>query len=280
MAVLALATVSPTDQDPIAKGTAFLLREKDRYGVWYSGQTTINVLKALLAVLHNGTGTQVASKITLYVNGTAVTTVDNAASILDAPTLVDVTSFVKPGENRIAVSGWGADDIVTSSLQAVASYYIPWAESAKSDESIRTGKADALALAVHYDRTEAKVGDEIHCHVSATRIGSRGYGMMLAEIGLPPGAEVDRASLDDTVLNSRWTVSHYDVLPDRLVLYLWPSGGGSQVDFTLRPRYGLRARSAASVLYDYYNPEARVVLAPTDFRIAGKGNQSTEVSMK
>ena len=32
-------------------------------------------------------------------------------------------------------------------------------------------------------------------------------------------------------------------------------------------RFGLTAQTAPSLLYDYYNPEARVVVAPTKFVI-------------
>src|ERR1700675_3691247 len=84
-----------------------------------------------------------------------------------------------------------------------------------------------------------------------------GYGMMLAEIGLPPGADVDRASLDAAMKGSDWSISQYDVLPDRVIVYLWPRAGGTKFDFTFRPRFGLRAQTAASLVYDYYNPEAR-----------------------
>ena len=38
----------------ISRGTLFLLKNKDRYGVWYSTQTTINVLDAFLAALAPG----------------------------------------------------------------------------------------------------------------------------------------------------------------------------------------------------------------------------------
>jgi hypothetical protein len=89
--------------------------------------------------------------------------------------------------------------------------------------------------------------------------------MLLAEIGLPPGVEVDRSSLDAAL--KTWTISQYDVLPDRVVLYMWPRGGGVKFDFKFRPRLGLAAKTASSVIYDYYNPESRVVLPPTKFRI-------------
>jgi hypothetical protein len=94
-----------------------------------------------------------------------------------------------------------------------------------------------------------------------------GYGMLLAEVGLPPGADVDRASLERAMSESGWALNSYDVLPDRLVVYLWPQGGGTRFQFKFRPRYGLNALTAPSQLYDYYNPEARTVVPPTRFVI-------------
>jgi hypothetical protein len=69
------------------------------------------------------------------------------------------------------------------------------------------------------------------------------------------------------VKESGYNLSHYDVLPDRLVVYLWPRGGGTRFEFKFRARFGLRAQTAPSQLYDYYNPEARAVVAPTRFVI-------------
>jgi hypothetical protein len=89
--------------------------------------------------------------------------------------------------------------------------------------------------------------------------------MMLAEIGLPPGADVDRASLEQAMKSSNWAFSQYDVLPDRVVVYLWPGAGGVDFSFTFRPRFALTAKNAPSVVYDYYNPEARAVVAPATF---------------
>lgn len=91
--------------------------------------------------------------------------------------------------------------------------------------------------------------------------------MMLAEVGLPPGADVDRSSLDRAMNESGWAVNQYDVLPDRLIFYLWQQAGGAKFNFKFRPRFKIAAKTAPSVLYDYYNPEARIVIAPTKFII-------------
>jgi hypothetical protein len=87
--------------------------------------------------------------------------------------------------------------------------------------------------------------------------------MMLAEIGLPPGAEVDRASLDKAMAASGWDISQYDVLPDRVIVYLWPHAGGTTFSFAFTTRFGINAETARSVLYDYYNPDAQAIVAPT-----------------
>ena len=121
-----------------------------------------------------------------------------------------------------------------------------------------------------FDKTTARVGDEITCKVEAERADFISYGMMLAEIGLPPGAEVDRASLERAVKQAGWAVNQYDVLPDRVIVYLWPRTGGTRFEFKFRARFGLAAQSAPSLLYDYYNPEARAVIAPARFVISEK----------
>ena len=40
---------------------------------------------------------------------------------------------------------------------------------------------------------------------------------------------------------------------------------GVNFNFVLRPRFAIKARRAESILYDYYNPEARSVLQPQLF---------------
>jgi hypothetical protein len=77
---------------------------------------------------------------------------------------------------------------------------------------------------------------------------------------------VDRASLD-AALDWRKGVFRYEVLPDRVVFYLWPTGGGSRFSFRFRPRLAMLAKTTPSALYDYYNPEAIVVLEPVTFEV-------------
>jgi hypothetical protein len=91
--------------------------------------------------------------------------------------------------------------------------------------------------------------------------------MLLAEIGLPPRAEVDQSSLEQAAKASPWEINEYDVLPDRLIVYLRPRAGGTKFSSNFKPRFALKSLTAASILYDYYNTETRAVVEPTQFTV-------------
>lgn len=253
----------------VHSGLLFLLREKDRYGVWYSTQATINVLDALLVLLARDVdaarATSTPPTAEIIVDGRSVKSVElPAPDRLVSPMTIDLSQFLQAGMNRVEIKR--ARGSSPASVQAVATYYLPWRESvATQNANWRANGSSGLRLVTRFDKTEGGISDQIICHVEAERIGLSGYGMMLAEIGLPPGADVDRASLDSAMKGSDWSISQYDILPDRVIVYLWPHAGGTKFDFKFRPRFGLNAQTAASIVYDYYNPEARAIVAPTKF---------------
>ena len=251
----------------IERGLLFLLKEKDRYGVWYSTQATVNVIDAFIMLLASSeTGARaMAEEAEVFVNGTragsiAIPPVNEQAG----PLRMDISRFLSRGGNRVEIRRAGR--ALPASVQVISAYYVPWTKALAGDSAAAasTTASNSLELSVAYDRTEVEIGGVVVCKVSARRrADSRSYGMMLAEIGLPPGADVDRASMERAL--KEYNVSRYDILPDRLVVYLWPYSGGSNFEFRFRPRFGLKAQTAPSVLYDYYNPDARTSLAPTRF---------------
>jgi hypothetical protein len=245
-----------SDEELIRNGLITLLKQKDRYGVWYSTQATINVLDTLLTLLaRNGPGPGPGT-IEVLVNGAPVNVPTPSNDEANSPLVLDISQAIRPGANRIQVRRSAGS---YASAQTVTSYYIPWSISPNL-----TGTSRSPALSVAFDKNEARVNDAINCHVKVSRPGKE-WGMMLTEIGLPPGAEVDRESLEKVLKNSNWSINQYDVLPDRVVFYVWPQRDVSEFDFQFRPRFALKAKSAPSNVYDYYNPEAKAVVAPTTF---------------
>lgn len=265
LAVRALAAgAGPNDADQtlIRQGFLFLLRNQQKDGMWYSGQTTVHVLKTLLSMARTSER-EPGSKLSLRVNGKDAKVVDlPAADAVVAPIEVDVSSFMVPGENHVELESPSKSMM---SAQLAAESYIPWESPVVSKQE--PNSTSKLQLSVQYSRTQAAIGESIECRVRAERIGFQGYGMMLGEIGLPPGADVDRESLEQAVQGG-YALYRYDVTPDRVVVYLWPQAGGSEFSFKFRPRFAMSAETAPSLLYDYYNPEASVTLKPSRFDVA------------
>jgi hypothetical protein len=269
LAVEALAKLESLGSDSalsaqVNRGLQYLLTHKDRYACWYSTQATQNVIEAMIAAMpvgKNGSGDDSASVV---VNGTKLAEIKlPQATEVVGPRVLDFGKELITGTNKVAIQRVGDNGAMQTNV--LTSYYIPWPQAeATQAENIKAGDTRALKLKVDFDRHEARVGGAIACRVEAERIGFAGYGMMIAEIGLPPGAEVDRESLEEA---KQTGVDGYEVQPDRVVFYLWPSAGGSKFQFIFRPRFGINAMSAPSVLYDYYNPEANAAVLPVRFNV-------------
>jgi hypothetical protein len=259
------------DQSLVNEILFFLIGERDEYGIWYSGQTTVRALKSLLPIaIEQIAAPASGSEFTLAVNGTAL----DAASaqelradprILSAPRTLDIAGSLKPGHNTLSFTGTG--DVAMASAEATAWFYTPWPAPQTSEPAkTTTGKDYGLDFSYNCSADGARVGQAVDCTVSARRFGSRGYGMLLAEVGLPPGADVDRATLGKLLDN--WTISRYELEPDRIVFYLWPwNAEASKFGFRFTPRYAIRAKAASAQLMDYYNPDLEVTLAPQVFDV-------------
>lgn len=249
--------------EQLNRGLQYLLTHKDRYCAWYSTQATQNAIEALIAAIPFGAETGANTQATVLINGKQLASIDLPRETeVTGPKVVELGSALSKGGNELTIQRTGNAGAMQASV--VTSYFLPWAQSqATHDESFKPGDTRALHLKVNYDQRELKLGDEVHCKVEIERVGFQGYGMMIAEIGLPPGAEVSRESLEE----AKRAVDGYEIQPDRVVFYVWPSAGGTTFDFSFRPRYRIDALSAPSLLYDYYNPESSAVVTPARFTV-------------
>lgn len=249
----------------------YLLRNRDGYGVWLSGQATVRVLKALLPLAVGQLQNPSPGDFKLTVNGKPLSAEQAAAvrfdnQLIDAPRIIDLTAMMHAGTNTLEFAGAG--DAAFANAQLTAWFYVPWAQASVGKTRITVpGKDFGLDFGYECEAAAAKTGQPITCTVSARRFGSEGYGMMLAEVGLPPGADVDRASLGK--LLDHWTIERYELQPDRIVFYLWSSAAeGEKFTFRFTPRYAIRAKAAPAKLSDYYNPDLNAVLAPQSFAVS------------
>ncbi|HRH40055.1 MAG TPA: MG2 domain-containing protein [Pyrinomonadaceae bacterium] len=257
--VVQLLLKTNTNQDLVSRGMLFLLKNKDRYGVWYSTQTTINVLDSFLATLSTE---KTAENQTLQVllNGENIQNITVPPDQI-TPITVDLTNKLNAKNNRVEVKGSSSSPLMS---QIVSAHYIDWKDSVSSGKE--TNQSRQLRLDYKCDKQNPTIMQEVSCAVETERVGFQGYGMLLAEIGIPPGADVSRESLEEALKND-WSLSRYDILPDRIIFYMWSKAGGTKINFKFKPRYGIKALTPASVVYDYYNEEAKAIVAPLKFEV-------------
>lgn len=234
-----------------AGAMTYLLRNKDRYGVWYSTQTTINVLDTFLMTIKPGSTSVAAQPLQVLLNGSVIKEINITANQVQ-PATVELSGPINADANEIEVRSTSDTSLST---QLVSTHYVPWGET----ENSRSGQEN-VKLNYTCDKQNVEIMQEVNCSV---QISQARYGMMLAEIGIPPGANVSRESLEKA--REIENISRYDILPDRIVVYLWAKTGGNKFNFSFRPRYGINAQTPASIAYDYYNPEAQATLAPLKF---------------
>jgi hypothetical protein len=249
----------------------YLLESRDEYGVWMSGQATMRVLKALLPVALRHLQSPAIGNFALTVNGKPLSgelagALKVDSKLLDAPRSIDLSAMIHGGTNTLEFAG--STDATFANAQITAWLYVPWTQNASGKTTTTIpGKSFGFDFGYTCDAANARVGQAIDCTVSARRFGSQGYGMMLAEAGLPPGADVDRASLGK--LLDSFAIARYELQPDRIVFYLWSSAvEGEKFSFRFTPRYSIRAKAAPAKLVDYYNPDLSAVLAPQSFVVS------------
>jgi hypothetical protein len=237
----------------IDRGVIFLLRNTDSSGVWATSQSAVRALMALLDA-QGGPEAGKPVEIEVRVNGASAGKVTvPGGRYAGAPLTVDVSRLLHAGDNRISFVGFEGH---ARQVQVAAGWYETWGAK-RSDKD--------LDMQVRYSKLEGAINDAVECNVAISRPAFRGYGMMIANVGLPPGAEVDRGVLEELVDDPKNGVDSYEVAPDHVTFYVWPRAADVKFHFLFRPRYAMKARGAQSELYDYYNPDSRVVLAPETF---------------
>ena len=236
--------------DLVEEGLTFLMTEREGDGAWASTQATAQALRVLVAAF--GDLEPTGGRPRPLLDEGLLTTVPDRV-----PATFSAEATLEAGAHRVSVAGASSPVLV----QTVLSFRDPWPDS----RIVSPDAEGRLGFAVTCPETPVDIGERIRCSVRVERQGSGRYGMMIAEIGLPPGVEVDRLSLDEQVAASGYRLGRYEVWPDRIIAYLWPGSRAFNFTVDFSPRLSMSAKSAPSRLYDYYNPDAEIVLPPRTF---------------
>lgn len=237
--------------DLINQSLTTLVRKKDALGNWGSTQATILTLKALMTSL----GTSIEGndgRVVVMVNGKEAGSVKFDEKNSDVMQLLDVSEFVQHGENKIELTTIGKVDAL---YQVVARQYLPWAIVGNGVPAVPS----PLEILYTFDRTDLKVDDTVTAKVKVTFKGEGTTGMVLLDLGVPPGFTPLTGDLDELV-GSR-VISRYDLTGRLVICYLDKLDRNKPLEFSyrLKAKYPIRAKVPRTQAYDYYTPTTRDV---------------------
>ncbi len=176
-AVEALLAADP--EDPLARrGLTFLLLSKDADGMWLSTQATARVLRTLALGLPVDAPAGSAGP-------TARVFLDGEPWSPEQPSRPG-TSGLAPGRHRLSLDGEAAGRWAL--MRATVRSTVPWdrlrevvPDSRELRYDVDCGDSPAAGATI-----DVQVGRPVECRVEFGRTGFHGYGMLIAEIGLPP----------------------------------------------------------------------------------------------
>jgi len=233
------------------KALLYLTKQKDSYGTWSTTQATVWAMKALLLAMERGTEDTEAT-ITVLANGKRAGEFRITPEDADVMRQLDLGDLVHEGDNDIILEAKGKGSVL---YQVVSKFYLPW-------DMIRPGPQDILKIDVSYDRTDLQANDLLGCRVEVKNLTDRLAKMVVVDLGLPPGFDLVPDGLE-AALKAK-TITKYTPAARQIIVYTEGIAPRATLtlNYQLRAKYPLKARTGLAKAYPYYNPEQEALAAP------------------
>ncbi|MHC5038622.1 MAG: hypothetical protein ACYTHM_15025 [Planctomycetota bacterium] len=91
--------------------------------------------------------------------------------------------------------------------------------------------------------------------------------MVIVTLGIPPGFVVDRGDFAEMVGMKK--IMRFDLTPRQATLYIGDVKPEQDFEFIyhLMPKYPIKAKTARSTAYEYYNPDNKTVVEPEKIEV-------------
>ena len=239
--------------DTAHKALAWLITQKDPRGTWHSTQATVLAMRALLAATGPGGKVEGDVHVTVAANGKLAKELAITPETSDVFRLISLRDAVRKGRNTVALETAGKGDLA---YQIVATHYLPWpAEPPKEARK-------ELSIEVAYDATTLKTGDLLACRATVAYNGTATANMTIVDLGIPPGFEVLPDGFE--ALKAKGLIERYTVAGRQVIVYLRElrSGQPLVLEYRLRAKFPITAKTPPSTVYQYYQPTLRDTARP------------------
>jgi uncharacterized protein YfaS (alpha-2-macroglobulin family) len=243
----------------VNKALMYLVKSKDAHGTWGSTQATILALKALISGMG---GSQHKGKVefAILVNGKEAARGEVTEENADVMQLFDLKEHTqRAGVHNVTIEVKGETNLM---YQVVARHFEGWGEQ-KIDKPL-------FDVSVDYDRTRLQTSDLLKATAKLTYNGKEPTSMVMLELGVPPGFTVDAGDFAELVAAKK--VNKFSVTARQVILYLGDvkPGDVQKIEYSLKPKYPIKAKTPATVVYEYYTPANRAEAKPVELVVEEK----------
>jgi hypothetical protein len=240
----------------VNQGLTYLVKSKGSYGTWGTTSATILSLKALVAGL-GGAQQKGKAGFTILVNGKAAAkgeVTEQNAEVLQA---FDLKAFTQGGKNTVQIETTRETNLM---YQIVGRHYEPW-------QRHPAAKKPVLDVSVAYDRTKLSTKDMLKAKATLRYQGRVPTYMVIVDLGIAPGFTVDAGDFAEMVKANK--IKKFSVTARQVTLYIGDvkPGDVKTFDYVLRPKYPLKAKTPATMAYEYYTPKNRAAAKPVELRV-------------
>ncbi|HXG08529.1 MAG TPA: hypothetical protein VNK04_01955 [Gemmataceae bacterium] len=94
--------------------------------------------------------------------------------------------------------------------------------------------------------------------------------MVIADLGIPPGFTADPGEFAEMVAAKQ--IERFTATARQVTLYIGDikPGDTKTFEYTLRPKYPIKAKTPAAVAYEYYTPANRATAKPVELTVVEK----------
>lgn len=236
----------------------YIIKAKDPNGTWGSTQATILALKAMIA----GSGGQPmkgVARFTVSVNGKKVADGEVSEKNSDVMQLFDLKDHTVVGNNDVVIDVEGESNMM---YQVVGRHFAPWKSEAQAKP--------VIDVSVDYDRTRLSTSDMLKAKATLKYNGTTPTYMVIVDLGIPPGFNVDAGDFAEMVAAKK--VQKFSVTSRQVTLYLGDVKPNDVLTFEygLKPKFPVKAKTPATVAYEYYTPANRVESKPVEITVEEK----------
>ena len=245
------------------KALNFISAKKEASGNWGTTQATIMALRSLL-LASQLSASDVRGSLQVLLDGKTVEVLKLTPENNDL-----LHQFVFKGIDAKKAPAMQLKFEGTGGLayQIVGRYFTPWEEQ---------HAVEALSIEVAYDRTELAQNDIAAAKVTIRNNLPKTANMVMVDLGIPPGFDLlseDLQSFQEKTTGAKaGRLEKFSLTATQAILYFNALSPGETVtlNYRLRAKYPIRARTFQSRVYEYYDPAVSATAHPVQLEVKNR----------